>query len=115
MSAESVRQFCLSLPGVTEHIQWGDHLVFKVGGKSFVITSFNAAGNAMSLKCAPERFAELVERPGIVPAPYLARSKWIALESFDTVRPAERAELLREAYETVRAGLPKKVQAKIAP
>ena len=33
MNLERLRKLCLSLPGRTEHIQWGDDLVFKVGGR----------------------------------------------------------------------------------
>ena len=27
--------------------------------------------------CTPEMFAELIEREGIIPAPYLARAMWV--------------------------------------
>jgi len=51
----------------------------------------------MSLKANPENFAELTERRGIIPPPYLARAKWIALESQDSLPAAEIAGLLRES------------------
>lgn len=113
MSIEGLRQHCLSFPHVTEHIQWGDHLVFKVGGKCFLITSFEPMGNFASFKCTQDRFNELVERPGIIPAPYLARAKWVALESEDAVGRKELLEFAREAYNAVVAGLPKKVRTQL--
>jgi predicted DNA-binding protein (MmcQ/YjbR family) len=58
----------------------------------------------------PEDFAELTERPGIIPAPYLARAKWIALESRDALSPAELAPLLRSSYDLVVAKLPRKTR-----
>ena len=67
----------------------------------------------LSFKCSPEEFAELVERPGIIPAQYLARAQWIALEREDALPPAEVKRLLRQAYDLVRARLPKKVQAEL--
>jgi predicted DNA-binding protein (MmcQ/YjbR family) len=113
MSMETLRRECLSFPHVTEHIQWGDHLVFKVGGKSFLITSFEPDGNFASFKCSPERFRELIEVPGIAPAPYLARAHWVALEREDVVSRAQLFELARAAYDTVYAGLPRKVRIEL--
>jgi predicted DNA-binding protein (MmcQ/YjbR family) len=113
MGAEWVRKQCLSFPHVTESIQWGDHLVFKIAGKIFAITTFEPEGHFLSVKCSDERFEELVERPGIVPAPYLARAKWVALENEDAMPPKELAGVLREAYDLVRAKLPRKVRAEL--
>jgi predicted DNA-binding protein (MmcQ/YjbR family) len=53
--------------------------------------------NGWSFKCSEETFAELTERPHIVPAPYLARAKWVALERPDAIAPDELTELLRSS------------------
>src|SRR5437899_5894546 len=113
MHIDQLRKFCLSFPGVTEQIQWGDDLLFKVGGKMFAVTRLEPAKVWFSLKANPESFAELTERPGVIPAPYLARAKWIALESPDTLHEAEIVELLRESYELVLAKLPRKVRESV--
>ena len=86
MSVDWVRRVCLSLPHVTENVQWGYDLVFKVAGKMFAVTPLEPAPHALSFKCTPEEFATLVERPGIVPAPYMARASWVALETFGACR-----------------------------
>ena len=65
----------------------------------------------MSLKCTPEKFAELIEREGIVPAPYVARYHWVALERFDALPERELKALLSTAYELVRDKLPRKIRA----
>ena len=114
MNIDQLRKLCLSFPGTTEQIQWGDDLLFKVGGKMFAVTRLEPAKVWLSLKADPEHFAELTERPGIIPAPYLARAKWIALESPDAVPDAELSQLLRESYELVRAKLPRKIAESIA-
>lgn len=75
MDIECLRRHCLSLPHVTEQVQWGDNLVFKVGGKMFAVAPLEPAEVWLSFKCSDEEFAELIERPGIIPAPYLARAK----------------------------------------
>src|SRR5580700_3205106 len=114
MNIDQLRELCLSFPGATEQIQWGDDLLFKVGGKMFAVTPLVPAKIWISLKANPENFAELTERPGVLPAPYLARAKWIALESPDALPSAEVAELLRESYGLVLAKLPRKLRESIA-
>ena len=114
MNIDQLRKLSLSLPGVTEQMQWGDDLLFKVGGKMFAVTPLVPAKVWISLKANPENFAELTERPGVIPAPYLARAKWISLESADALPDAEIAQLLRESYELVRAKLPRKMRESIA-
>ena len=52
-----------------------------------------------------------MERPGIIPAPNLARAQWVALEDEDALTRRELEPLLRSAYELVRAKLPKGVRA----
>ena len=111
MSVDFIRGVCMALPHVTEEMQWGDHLLFKIGGKMFAITSLGAEGVRLSLKSTPEKFYELTEIPGVIPAPYMARNFWIALERWDALRRSEIEELVRESYQLVVAKLPKKKQA----
>jgi len=108
-----LRKICLPLPGVTEQIQWGYDLVVKVGGKMFAVAPLEHATVCLSYKCSDESFAELTERPQIIPAPYLARAKWVALESPDAITPGELSELLRASYELVFAKLPKRTQEEL--
>jgi predicted DNA-binding protein (MmcQ/YjbR family) len=110
MNIEQLRKLCLSFPAVTEQIQWEDALLFKVAGKMFAIASLEPDRVWLSLKATPEDFAELTERPGIIPAPYLARAKWIALESRDALSTTELAPLLRSAYDLIVDKLPRKTR-----
>lgn len=110
MDIEWLRDACLKLPGATEQIQWGNDLLFKVGGKMFAIAPLEPAPVCLTFKCSDESFAELTERPGIIPAPYLARAKWVALETPEAMVRGELVELLRTSYDLVFAKLPKRVQ-----
>jgi len=110
MSVDWVRRFCLSLSQTTETVQWSSNLVFKIGGKMFAVMNLEPAPHWLSFKCSAEEFAELTERPGIIPAPYLARAYWIALETEDALTAAETKHLLRQAYDLVVARLPKKTR-----
>ena len=114
MDIEWIRQHCLSLPHVTEQVQWGDNLVFKVGGKIFAVAPLEPTMLWLSFKCGDEEFAELIERPGIVPAPYLARARWVALESEARLAQAELERLLQTAHSIVFGKLPKKLQVQLA-
>jgi predicted DNA-binding protein (MmcQ/YjbR family) len=114
MDIDWIRNLCLSFPQTTEQIQWGDDLVFKVAGKIHAITVLNPAKIWLCFKVSPEKFAELTERAGIIPAPYLARAKWVALETKDALPSDELAILLRESYDLVVAKLPRKVREALA-
>jgi predicted DNA-binding protein (MmcQ/YjbR family) len=115
MNIEQLRKLCLAFPAVTEQIQWEDDLLFKVAGKMFAVTRLEPAPVWLSLKVTPEKFDELTERPGIIPAPYLARAKWIALESPESLSAAELAPLLRTSYDLVVAKLPRKTRDSLLP
>jgi len=105
-----LRELCLSFPGATEQIQWGYDLLFKVGGKMFAVTPLEPAPVCLSFKASPESFAELTERPNIIPAPYLARAQWVALQTRDALPPEELARLLRDSYDMVFAKLARKTR-----
>jgi predicted DNA-binding protein (MmcQ/YjbR family) len=111
MNIEKLRKYCLKLKGATEQIQWGADLVFKVGGKMFCVANTEEGGVAMSFKCDDETFAELVERDGLMPAPYLARARWVALQRFDSLPSRELTPLIRRSYDLIVAKLPKATQA----
>jgi predicted DNA-binding protein (MmcQ/YjbR family) len=110
MNVDWLRELCLSFPGATEQIQWGYDLLFKVGGKMFAVTPLEPAPVCLSFKVSPESFAELTERPNIIPAPYLARAQWVALQTRDALPPEELARLLRDSYDMVFAKLPRKTR-----
>lgn len=115
MNIEWLREYCLSFKGAYEEIQWENHLLFKVGGKMFVLASFdNTAENIMSLKSDPAKFEELIEQEGIIPAPYLARNKWISIQRSSKIKTNELKELINTSYELVFAKLPKKIREGIS-
>jgi predicted DNA-binding protein (MmcQ/YjbR family) len=112
MDIESVRSYCLSLPHVDEKVQWGNDLLFRIGEKMFAVVALEPShGVALSFKCTPEKFAELVELDGIIPAPYMARNHWVGFERFDALPDRELKPLLKNAYQMVMEKLPKKVLA----
>src|SRR6516225_10505303 len=114
MDVDGIRKHCLSFPHTMEMVQWGADLVFKVDGKMFAVTPLDVAPVRLSFKCTPENFAALCERPGIIPAPYVARAQWVALETLNAVSESELRELLEESYRLVWERLPKKRRQALA-
>jgi predicted DNA-binding protein (MmcQ/YjbR family) len=116
MDVERVRAFLLTLPHAVETMQWGDNLVFwvgdkAIGGKMFCLLNLDAgAHGVISYAAGPERYAELVERDGIVPAPYMARIFWVAAERWNVLRNAEWESELRAAHEITLAKMPKRTR-----
>jgi len=108
MNIEELREICLSFPHVTEDIKWGKDLCFSIGGKMFCATGMDKADASISFKCTPEKFAELVEREGIVPAPYVARYHWVAVEDSTALEEEEFEDLISKSYLLVFEKLPLK-------
>ena len=114
MNIEQLRKFCLAFPGATEDVKWGNDLCFCVGSKMFTVTSADSSDAGVSLKTTPEKFAELTERQGIIPAHYVARYHWITIEDLDAVTKTELKDLIRESYQRVFDKLSAKVKKTIA-
>jgi predicted DNA-binding protein (MmcQ/YjbR family) len=114
MNLEAIRRYAKSLPHAEEDVKWGHDLCFLVGRKMFCVLNLEPQRGDKSLvafKTTPEAFAELVERDGVIPAPYMARNKWVSLEEYSTLPWRELQERIAQSYELVKATLPKKLQA----
>jgi len=107
-----VRACCLALPHATEDVQWEHNLLFRIAGKMFCIANLEPgiSPTKIAFKCTPEKFAELVEMEGIIPAPYMARNHWVAMIEMDALRPPEIKELIQASYQMILEKLPKSKQ-----
>jgi predicted DNA-binding protein (MmcQ/YjbR family) len=121
MDAERTRAFLLKLPHVTETMQWGHNLVFwvgdkAVGGKMFALVNLDDDQHrrVISFAAGPERFAELVEIEGIIPAPYSARNHWVAAIHWKVFRNPEWEQHLRHAHAIIWAKIPARTKAVLA-
>ena len=113
MRLHALRQFALSLPHTTVVKQWGEHLVFKVAGKMFLIIGLDGEMiDGVTFKCTPDHeFDELTEIDGITQAPYCAKRHWVRVGDLTSLPPAELERRIRHSYDLVVAKLPKKTQA----
>lgn len=112
MTLEALRSYCNSLPHVTETVQWGDHLVFKIGEKVFCITSSGDPLTA-SFKVGEETFFELTERNNITQAPYLAKKQWVLAEKPGALKVDEWKFYVHNSYKLIAAKLTKKLQKEL--
>lgn len=109
MDEAQLAKYCLTLPGAQEDYKWGGIRVLSVAGsKMFAV--FGLAGDSLSLKVGQELFLGYVDRPGIRPAPYLARAHWVSLVLPLPVGDDEVRDLLRRSHQLVVRRLPKKTQ-----
>ena len=68
----------------------------------------------LSFAAGPERYAELLETDGVLPAPYLARAHWVALRHWSALRSSELEEHLAFAHGLVYDKLPRKTRDVLA-
>ncbi|WP_375738208.1 MmcQ/YjbR family DNA-binding protein [Pseudomonas boanensis] len=106
MSPDQVAAFCLQLPGAREDIKWGSNRVFSIAGnKMFAILDF--LGDGLAFKVDHDLFLGYVDRPGVRPAPYLARAHWISMATPFPFGDEELRQLLTRSHQLVVARLPK--------
>jgi len=106
MNLDAMRRFCATLPGATVDIKWGADECHCVGGKMFAVFGpQEKRGRNVSFKCDPERFLELTDVPGIVPAPYLARAHWVQVQNPKALTDAQGRALIARAHALVLSKL----------
>jgi predicted DNA-binding protein (MmcQ/YjbR family) len=109
MDIEFLRKICLKLSAVTEDVKWGNDLVFSVGGKMFCVASLEPPFKC-SFKAKDEEFEELSNTDGFMPAPYMARAKWVLVTNPSKLNKKEWEQYVRQSYEMVKQKLTKKLR-----
>jgi predicted DNA-binding protein (MmcQ/YjbR family) len=113
MTIEEIQTICEKLNGVTSDIKWGDHLCFNIGGKMFLVTAPDGVPPSASIRVSDEEFENLPQREGIIPAPYMARNKWVKLDNINLFSRKQWEFYIYEAYKIVGSKLPLKIQKQI--
>lgn len=111
MDIETVRDYCLSLPLVTEDFPFDETtLVFRIGGKIFAMMDLERT-ECFVLKCAPEYAIELRERyPEIAPAWHMNKKHWNQLNLFGSLPDELVCSLICHSYNEVVKKMPKRVR-----
>ena len=101
MDIGAVKRFCLSFPGAHEQLLAApaNVLVYSVGGKQFAYFKTSEPECwRFSIKVSPERFLELTDVPGIKPARWMGRYRWITIVDVRSVPDAYLRELVDWSY-----------------
>ena len=109
---ERLRASCLKLPHVTEDVQWENNLLFRVGGKMFVVVDLDPP-HQFAFKCSPGEFSELTQVEGIIPAPYLARHHWVKVLDHNALKFSEVQRLINDSHRMVYEKLSQKVKVEL--
>ena len=111
MNLDALRKYCGTLPGATVDIKWGADECHSVGGKMFaVFGTRNRKATNVGFKCDPERFLELTDIDGIIPAPYLARAHWVLVEDRKALTDAQAKDLVARSHAIIMAKLTRKAR-----
>lgn len=112
MTREEFDEFCGSLKSATHVVQWGGASVWKVGGKIFAIMPNQdpAEYQCLSFKVSNLAYEVLCQQPGIEPAPYLARAKWVQVSAPEGMDDATIRDHLHAAHEIIAGKLTKAVR-----
>ena len=123
MNIEQVREYTLSLPGVTEDQPFGDDIItFRLEGKIFVCLWLGGGKHDMknseprlALKLLPDRNGELREKfSSVTPAWHWNKKHWSDVY-YEKLEDSQVEEWIKESYKLVASKLPKAARQKYEP
>lgn len=112
MNIESLREYCLSLPHVIEDVKWGHDLCFCIAEKMFCVTHMEKP-HSTSFKVKDDEFDEMSSKEGLIPAPYMARHKWVMAKDLSVLNDKDWKHYIKQSYELVKAKLPAKLRKEL--
>lgn len=118
MHIEDIREYCLSKIGVTEELPFGpDTLVFKVGGKVFLLMGLDQVDAlSFNVKCDPERAIELRAdyAQTVLPGYHMNKKHWNTVYCNRELADAKIRELIDHSYALVYGALSKAAKEGLA-
>lgn len=113
MDIEQIRDYCLSKQKVTEDSPFGpETLVFKVGGKLFLLLSLDSEQLRFNVKCDPDKAIVLREEFFcVLPGYHMNKKYWNTIIVDGSVSSIKLKEWIDHSYDQVVQGLPKKLRA----
>ena len=103
MNIESLREYCLSKLGVEETLPFGpDTLVYKIGGKIFLLTGLDSEVLQFNVKCNPDKAIELREEFScVLPGYHMNKKHWNTIMVDGSVSSKQLKEWIDHSYELV--------------
>ena len=113
MEIDDLQKICKNLKAVTEDIKWGHDLCFCVGAKMFLVVGLDQHPVSASFKVLDEEFEDMCQRPGFIPAPYMARNKWVRIDDISRMNKKEWEHYINQSYQYVKGKLTKKLRKEL--
>lgn len=112
---ELFRQYCLSKPGATEDMPFGEGvLVFRVGGKMFALAPLDEVPATVNLKCDPDLALELRDRyEQVRPGYHMNKKHWNTVEIDSEIPEPDLRKMIDHSYDLVVTRLPKAKREKL--
>ncbi len=109
MTADELRDHCLSFPGAEETFPFGpENSVFKVSGKIFALSRLDAEPLRVSLKCEPGLATQLRESHAAVqPGYHLNKRHWNTVTLDGTVADEMIRDMVEDSYDLIVSALPR--------
>ena len=118
MNIESLRDYCLAKPFVTEELPFGpETLVFKVGGKIFLLVGLDQMDDLrFNVKCDPEYALELRSRypETVIPGFHMNKKHWNTVYNNRQLGDAQLEELISASYDLIFKSLARGVREALA-
>jgi predicted DNA-binding protein (MmcQ/YjbR family) len=110
VNIETLREYCLSKPGAEETLPFGpDTLVYKAGGKVFLLTGLANEQLRFNVKCDPDKATELREEFScVLPGYHMNKKHWNTIIVDGTVSTRQLKEWIDHSYELIIKSLEKK-------
>ena len=110
MNIESLREYCLSKPGVEETLPFGPTtLVYKASGKIFLLTGLDDEQLSFNVKCDPELAIELREQyPCVQPGYHMNKKHWNTIVVDGSISTKQLKEWIDHSYDLVIKNSPQK-------
>lgn len=115
MNVEEIREYCLSLKGVTEGFPFGENtLVFKVMGKMFLACNIEWNPVGFNVKCEPEKAIELREEySGVNPGYHMNKQHWNTIVFDGSFTDDQGRAWIMDSYNLIVASLPRKLKTEL--
>jgi predicted DNA-binding protein (MmcQ/YjbR family) len=104
VTADELRDWCLSMPGAVEDFPFAPGVsVFKVAGKMFALSSLDAQPLKVSVKCDPVLGESLRESyRSIVAGYHLNKRHWLTVTLNDDADDQMVRDLVQDSYDLVK-------------
>jgi len=116
MNSEDIRFYCIQKKAAEESLPFDDStLVFKVGGKIFLLLSLSSSPVQFNVKSDPEKAIELREAYScVIPGYHMNKKHWNTIIGDGSVRESLIKGWIDDSYNLVYNRLTKKIKVDIS-